>query len=88
MNTQISKGGYREGAGRKKSRPTTVLRIPECYQSQVRALIAFLDDDKNKFGGAYELPPTKSSKTGQRMVLSFVLDEYHIDRQSLCDIYN
>ncbi|MCG7570775.1 hypothetical protein MHM89_12590 [Pseudoalteromonas sp. CNC9-20] len=88
MDTEIKRGGYREGAGRKKSRPTTVLRIPECYQTQVKALINFLDDDKRKYGGAHELPPSKNIKTGKRMVLSFVLDEYHIDRHSLCDIYN
>lgn len=88
MNAKKIKGGYREGAGRKKGRPTTVLRVPECYQPQVKALIAFLDDDKRKFGGAYELPPTKSLETGQSVVLSFVLEEYHVDRLSLRDIYN
>ena len=88
METKNNRGGYREGAGRKKSRPTTVLRIPECYQTQVKALIKFLDDDKLRLGGAYELSPAKNIETGKRMVLSFVLDEYFEDRHSLCDIYN
>lgn len=88
MNTIKQRGGHREGSGRKKSRPTKVMRIPDCYQKQVNQLITFLDSDNNKFGGAYEFPPAKSLTTGRRMVLSFVLDEYHINRHSLCDIYD
>lgn len=87
MNAKKIKGGYREGAGRKKGRPTTVLRVPECYQSQVRSLIAFLDDDKRKFGGTYEIPVMTSPKTGKKMVLSFVLEEYSTDRLPLSNLF-
>lgn len=87
MSTIKQRGGYREGAGRKKSRPTKVMRIPGCYEKQIAELINFLDDDKKKFGGAYEIPVMTSPKTGKRMVLSFVLEEYSTDRLPLSNVF-
>ncbi len=87
QNTKM-RGGYREGAGRKKSRDTTVMRIPDCYKKQINELIQFLDDDKKKFGGAHEIKVMTSQQTGNKMTLTYVLQEYSNERTSLSDIYN
>ncbi len=88
METAKNRGGYREGAGRKKGRTTTVMRIPDCYQKQIMELIYFLDDEKKKFGGAYEIPVMTSQHTGNKMALTFVIEEYDTERVSLNEIYN